>query len=78
MRTLTRETLTLRALGRDLARQDAEMDASDPIRVPRTARGIEGWLEGNADPELTELCASARRRTTIETAYRREVARAVR
>ena len=77
MRTLTADTLALRAHGRDLARQDAALDASDPLRVPRTARGLAGWLDGN-DPELTELCASPRRRTTIEAAYRRQVAGAVR
>jgi hypothetical protein len=78
MRTLTRETIALRALGRDLARQDAALDKDDPLRVPRTVRGIEGWLEWNADPELTRICASARRRATVEAAYRRQVAGAVR
>jgi hypothetical protein len=79
-RTLTPTTLSLRALGRDLARQDAALDASDPLRVPRTARGLAGWLDGDGDgdPELTTLCASARRRATVEAAYRRQVAGAVR
>jgi hypothetical protein len=71
--TLTTETLTLRALGRDLARQDAALDETDPLRTPRTVRGLAGWLSGNEDPELTELCASSRRRATIEAAYRRAV-----
>jgi hypothetical protein len=77
-RTLTADTLALRALGRDLARQDAALDASDPLRVPRTARGLAGWLDGDGDPELTRICASARRRATVEAAYRRQVAGAVR
>ena len=71
MRTLSPETLTLRALGRDLARQDAALDATDPLRTPRTARGLAGWAD---DAELARICASARRRTTVEAAYRRQVA----
>jgi hypothetical protein len=76
MRTLSPETLTLRALGRDLARQDAALDATDPLRTPRTARGLDGWLSDDA--ELARICASARRRRTVEAAYRRQVAGAVR
>jgi hypothetical protein len=72
-RTLTTKTLTLRALGRDLARQDAALDESDPLRTPRTVRGIEGWLDGDGDPELAAILTSARRRATVEAAYRRAV-----
>lgn len=76
MRTLTPETTSLRALGRNLARQDAALDETDPLRTPRTARGVAGWLSDDA--ELARICASARRRRTIEAAYRRQVAGAVR
>jgi hypothetical protein len=69
-RTLTTETLTLRALGRDLARQDAALDKDDPLRVPRTVRGLAGWAD---DPELAAILTSSRRRATVEAAYRRAV-----
>jgi hypothetical protein len=69
--TLTPATIALRALGRDLARQDAALDETDPLRTPRTARGLDGWAD---DAELARICASARRRATVEAAYRRQVA----
>ena len=79
---MTLNTNAARALGTSLARQDRDLDQSDPLRTPRLSlspsAAIDGWEKAARecdDSDLLALTRSARRRRTVEVAWAREVAR---
>lgn len=78
-------TAAARALGTSLARQDAALDESDPLRVPRRSLSpsdaIDGWEKAARecdDGDLLVVTRSARRRRTVEVAWARELDRQLR